>query len=653
MGQIDCIARVMIAHMSEIFSWNIPRINQILDQTTAEEYKMCFQNPDTEGKRYLYLVNQVLMNDAAANNVLDMALAMMSYPVFGVELKRETGSEATVKNGYLAENVIHSNYNEMKKTFDLLCKIFVSDPNKFPFFDQTFYVDNRLIGFLGGDDEPALDLRRCTNFHLCKMPGYEGEQITWPEKYEMEELRNCFKKSEAVWIVGEDWQEQTEILKKVAQDSCRNLLFLDVNNVEKEKTDRIAELIMRESFFYRAYVCMIIKCKNNDAIAKLFLQKFEDKGIPICICAKENLDLLYSARTFFSRFSFENIGNYEREVIWNNIAEKLDIQLDVKGLARKFPLGRAKLRTIYHQLAQSQKAGVPLKVENITNLCKSIAYMEVEKGELIAPNPEMCLDKLILSQEKKEIIRKICNFEWYSQQVLRDWGMEKEYTYGKGMAALFAGPPGTGKTMAAYAISNMLDIPLYKVDLSQIADKYIGETEKHLEKIFDYAQKNHVILLFDEADAIFGKRSEVKDSKDRYANNEVSYILQRIEQYDGIILLTTNLKNNIDAAFMRRLKYVIHFSMPNEQERLCIWKKGFPKQLPTTNIDFEYLAAQFELSGGNIKNIILSAAFDAAGEQTEIHMKHILNAVRNEFAKDNKILSPTEFGEYETIVREK
>ena len=652
MGQIDCIARVMIAHMSELFAWNNPQINQILDETTAAEYALYLQFPDAEGERYRYLVEQVLMEDAAANDVLDMALALMFYPVFGAELKRETGSEATVRNGYLAENEINTDYQELQRTYELLRRIFISDSDRFPFFDDPFYVDNRLFGFLGGDDEPAFELRNCVSFYLYRTSGEEMEQMDWCRKQEMEELCECLKQLRAVWLLGNEWQEQTEILKKAAHDSQRNLIFLDVSKVEKEQMERVAELVIREAFFYQAYVCLIMKQENDDIKSQFFLREFEKKGLSICICAKENLELLYSAHTFFSRFYFHDIRSYDRIMIWEEMADKLGISLDVKGFARKFPLGRAKLRTIYYQLMECKKAGLPLTGENIANLCKGVAYMEVEKGELIAPNPEMSLDKLILSPEKKEILSKICNFEWYAQQVLKDWGMEKEYPYGKGAAALFTGPPGTGKTMAAYVISNMLDIPLYKVDLSQIADKYIGETEKHLEKVFDYAQKNHVILFFDEADAIFGKRSEVRDAKDRYANNEISYILQRIEQYEGIVLLTTNLKNNIDAAFMRRMKYIIHFAMPSEQERLCIWKKGFPKQLPAEDIDFAYLAAQFELSGGNIKNIILSAAFDAAGEQTAINMRHILSAVRNDFAKDNKIMTPEEFGEYEMLMRE-
>ncbi len=314
MGQIDCIARVMIAHMSKLFEWNKPQINHILEQTMASEYAQYLQYPDAEGERYQYLVEQVLMKDAAANDVLDMALAMMFYPVFGAELKGETGSEATVRNGYLAENVSNTDYRELQKTYELLRRIFISDANKFPFFDNPFYADNRLFGFLGGDDEPALELRKCVSFYLYKEADDELEQINCSEKSEMEGLCDCLSQSRAVWLLGDDWQEQKQILKKAAHDSRKNLLFLDISKIEKEKMERVAQLVTREAFFYQAYVCMAIKQKDNDINAKALLQNFEKNSLPICICGKENPELLYSAHTFFSRFYFNNIGNFDREL---------------------------------------------------------------------------------------------------------------------------------------------------------------------------------------------------------------------------------------------------------------------------------------------------------------------------------------------------
>lgn len=194
-------------------------------------------------------------------------------------------------------------------------------------------------------------------------------------------------------------------------------------------------------------------------------------------------------------------------------------------------------------------------------------------------------------------------------------------------------------------------LPLFKVDLSQVVDKYIGETEKRLEEIFQKAQQSNLILFFDEADSIFGKRSEVKDAKDKYANIETSYILQRIEEYDGVVLLATNYKNNIDPAFMRRIRYEISFSLPNKEIREEIWRSLFIKEVPYKDIDFDFLAQQFEFTGALIKNVMLYAAFKAASEDSAITMKHILKGVMYENKKQGKTMSLDEFGIYQELVK--
>jgi AAA+ superfamily predicted ATPase len=267
-------------------------------------------------------------------------------------------------------------------------------------------------------------------------------------------------------------------------------------------------------------------------------------------------------------------------------------------------------------------------------------------GVIEEPDKYITMDDLIIPARQKDMLGQICNHVRYGEKVYKGWGMETKYRYGKGVPVLFEGPPGTGKTMAAHVLSNMLDIPLYKVDLSQVADKYIGETEKHLQKIFDFADENQMLLFFDEADAIFGRRSEVKDSKDRYANMEISYILQRIEQYDGIAILASNLSENIDSAFIRRMKYLVDFPMPDKDMRLQIWKNGFSKGVPKDDIDYEYLAESFELAGGNIKNIILTATFLAAGRNENVGMGHIFEGIKNEYHKYNKKMTVGDFGKY-------
>lgn len=209
------------------------------------------------------------------------------------------------------------------------------------------------------------------------------------------------------------------------------------------------------------------------------------------------------------------------------------------------------------------------------------------------------------------------------------------------MSALFAGASGTGKTLAAEVLANELQLDLYRIDLSAVVSKYIGETEKNLGRVFDAAEVGGVILLFDEADSLFGKRSDVKDSHDRYANMEVSYLLQRMEAYRGLSVLTTNLKNSIDQAFLRRIRFIVQFPFPDAAQRSLIWQRVFPKQTPTQGLDFAKLA-KLNVAGGTIRNIALNSAFIAAEAGEAIQMQHILQAARNEYTKLERPLTDVE-----------
>ena len=201
------------------------------------------------------------------------------------------------------------------------------------------------------------------------------------------------------------------------------------------------------------------------------------------------------------------------------------------------------------------------------------------------------------------------------------WGFGRKLAQGKGVTALFAGPSGTGKTMAAEVIAGELGLDLYKIDLAGVVSKYIGETEKNLDRIFAAAEDANAILFFDEADALFGKRSEVRDAHDRYANIEIAYLLQKMEEYDGVAILATNLRSNLDEAFVRRLAFTVHFPFPDEADRRRIWRGIWPAATPlAADVDLDFLAAQFKLSGGNIKNIALAAAFLAAADGRPVAM---------------------------------
>lgn len=225
-------------------------------------------------------------------------------------------------------------------------------------------------------------------------------------------------------------------------------------------------------------------------------------------------------------------------------------------------------------------------------------------------------------------------------QVYDTWGFAGNGR-GSGLSAMFAGISGTGKTLAAEVVAHELQLDLYRIDLSSIVSKYIGETEKNLQRIFDAAEVGGVVLLFDEADALFGKRSEVKDSHDRYANIEVSYLLQRMEAYRGLAILTTNLKSSVDVAFLRRLRFVVQFPFPDATQRAEIWRRTFPPALPVSDIDVDRLA-RLNVAGGNIRNIALNAAFFAAEERQPLRMRHVLGAARIEYAKLEKTLTDSE-----------
>ena len=256
--------------------------------------------------------------------------------------------------------------------------------------------------------------------------------------------------------------------------------------------------------------------------------------------------------------------------------------------------------------------------------------------------PKATWDDIVLGEEPARLLRAIAAQVRHRSTVYEQWGFSRRMNRGFGISALFAGESGTGKTMAAEVIANDLRLGLYRIDLSAVVSKYIGETEKNLRRLFDAAENGGAILFFDEADALFGKRSEVKDSHDRYANIEINYLLQRMEAFGGLAILATNMKSLLDPAFMRRLRFVVNFTFPGAAERRQMWRKAFPDEAPKGALDFDRLA-RLNLTGGNIHSIALNAAFLAAQAQTEVTMPLVLTATRMEFRKLDKMINESDF----------
>ncbi|HEX8615991.1 MAG TPA: ATP-binding protein, partial [Thermoanaerobaculia bacterium] len=254
-------------------------------------------------------------------------------------------------------------------------------------------------------------------------------------------------------------------------------------------------------------------------------------------------------------------------------------------------------------------------------------------------------DDLVLEADPTAQLREIASQVAQRARVYEHWGFASRFTRGRGITALFAGPSGTGKTMAAEILAGELGLELYRIDLSGVVSKYIGESEKNLRRVFDAAEQSGAILFFDEADALFGKRTDVKDSHDLYANIQVNYLLQRMEDYAGLAILATNRKTALDRAFLRRLRFVIDFPFPDAVQRERIWRNAFPPHAPVGKIDFEFLS-RLEIAGGNIRNVALGAAFLAAADGGSIEERHVMHAVRREYAKIQKLVTETEFGRH-------
>ena len=299
-------------------------------------------------------------------------------------------------------------------------------------------------------------------------------------------------------------------------------------------------------------------------------------------------------------------------------------------------------------------AGIPaVSSEMIFQCC----YRQVvhRLGDLASRVPAaFTWDDVVLPEAQKRLMKQACGHIRHKVQVYSRWRFGDKIQYGRGLSILFAGAPGTGKTMCAQVIANQLNMEMYKINLSQIVSKYIGETEKNLRAVFTEARNANCILFFDECDALFGKRSEVKDAHDRNANVEVAYLLQQIEEYDGVCILATNLIGNIDAAFMRRITYVVRFPFPEADMREQIYRRTIPKSAPVSeDIDWGFLAEKFPLSGGHIKNIVLAAAFMAAAEETEISMRHLLQAAVNEMKKNEIIVVREQLREYIDLLEDR
>jgi hypothetical protein len=446
----------------------------------------------------------------------------------------------------------------------------------------------------------------------------------------------------------------------ICRDRAQRLLTVDSDLLaerDSEEFEHGVTLILREAVLQPAAVLW----KGFDAL-------LEEKRRPLLQALVRSLagsgvfsllagELPWQPQEGLSGFPFVQLDlrrpdSVHRSRVWlETLTRHADngVDLDLETLAGRFQLTDGQVRdaaATAKNLARWRDPDAPtLTMQDLYRACRLHSNQKLASLACkICPTYHW--GDIVLPPDRLAQLRDICNYVKYRDRVYGDWGFDRKLSHGKGLAVLFAGPSGTGKTMAADIIAGELDLDLYKIDLSTVVSKYIGETEKNLSKIFNEAETSNAVLFFDEADALFGKRSEVKDSHDRYANIEIGYLLQRMEEYAGVVILATNFRKNMDEAFVRRLQVTVEFPFPGPEERSRIWEGIWPRATPRDpEMDLNFLARRFEITGGNIRNIALAAAFLAADNGGRVDMVHLIRATQREYQKMGKVFTENEFAD--------
>lgn len=410
----------------------------------------------------------------------------------------------------------------------------------------------------------------------------------------------------------------------------QNLALLLIDGETFRGTERELNACILSAMLYEAYPCVWLGKTERWELLEKIRESFSFYGV----IREEGRALAERPEASVITRKLEQpdrkLKQQMAEELLGDLADRLPEDISLAHLAgRQLPMGDylRYLKTIRTELLADSFH------EQTWNLPSDSLHLQLLTGN-------RRFSELKLPKPQYEQLRRICRMVEAREEVMEQWGFGRKFSYGNGISVLFYGAPGTGKTMAAQVLATELGRPLYRVDLSQLISKYIGETQKNIGKVFDEADRCDCILLFDEADAIFTRRSDVSDAQDRYSNAETAYLLQRIEQYAGISVLATNLLQNFDEAFRRRISYMVHFPMPDASLRKELWEEIFPTDTPVDpEVDTCMLAQAFEISGAAIKNAAMHGALEAASEHSPVKMKHLLAGIQNEYSKQGRNFS--------------
>jgi len=588
-------------------------------------------------KLYSYLQNDVTKR----RPTVDLALTLL-FPT--IEEKIKARAYFSPFAPLLKNHLIHLVEREANASLSLI--------------SSFIKIDARIINFLLGFDEPDVTIR---DFSYVLKPERSFKNLILPPdfKSKLVNLANLYRRNKLplkLLFLGPPGSGKKSTAEAICREAGVNLLVVDSRSLLEGRSLETANLIVREarlqnSSLYLQAFDVFLEDKDLRNLHEILVQAFKTFPGLIFLAGKEFMELDRDLINNDFVPCFFPLPSYSvRKQLWESCLKDYELAegIELNALASKFKFSGGQIRNAVHTACSFSGEINPDPVLSMEDLYKGCKVQSNQKLSSLAQktSPHYTWEDIVLPKDTLEHLKEVSGFIKYKGKVHFDWGFEKKLSLGKGLNVLFSGAPGTGKTMAAEVLANEVKLDLYKIDLSSLVSKYIGETEKNLKKIFDEAETSNSILFFDEADALFGKRSEVKDAHDRYANIETAYLLQKMEEYEGVVILASNFRKNMDDAFLRRLHFTIEFPLPDDNARKDIWRKMFPKETPISDdVDFAFLS-RFKFAGGNIKNIVLAASFLAAEDSESVAMEHIVKATKREYQKIGKLFTEADFGQY-------
>lgn len=533
-------------------------------------------------------------------------------------------------------------------------------------FSTAVSPDKRIIDYLFGRDSMKLD-ENYSRFIKMLTDDKELDPILANEG-QLEAMKISYGEGVRIFhFFGDEGSGRKFFIKNFCREKgaraismdCKKLFVYDFQFVEKALWAIARECILTNS------CCVLDELEfREDEKEKFYgymdlaFSKLIAKDILVFCISKLELSMREITKEEFTILEIPTPSNAERITCWEFFSKnyKLEDDVDMKEMATKFLFTCGKIKGALRQarsLATMDKE-ILISRDKLFKGCYAQMSSELtQKATKIKAN--FGFEDIVMSPDQRESIERAIAQMTYRQNVYEGWNYTKKYPYGRGLSVLLFGAPGTGKSMCAQVIAHELNLELYRVDLSKVIDKYVGETEKSISMIFREAKKCNVVLFFDECDTLFAKRSDDGGSNQSSNNNKTALLLQEVEGYDGVSVLATNYKHNIDPAFFRRMKYIVEFRKPDVPTREMLWTTTIPKDTPLADdVDIHFLAEKYELVGGNIKNCILNAAFLAVGDPSygdgKVHMKHYLQAIQSEYVKVGGVLTRADFEPYADMI---